>query len=39
MNIDANTVRQALEQAGREISSDYELASLLIEFGRSARHQ
>jgi uncharacterized protein YukE len=33
MNIDANTVRQALEQAGREISSDYELASLLIESG------
>ena len=33
MNIDANTVRQALDQAGREISSDYELASLLIESG------
>ena len=33
MNIDANTVRQALEQAGREVSSDYELASLLIESG------
>ena len=39
MNIDANTVRQALEQAGREISSDYELASLLIESGRWPRHQ
>ena len=33
MNLDPNTVRQALEQAGREISSDYELASLLIESG------
>ena len=38
MNIDANTVRQALEQAGREISSDYELASLLIDSGRAAPH-
>jgi hypothetical protein len=32
-NIDANTVRQALEQAGREINSDYELATLLIDSG------
>ena len=28
--LDAGTVRQALEQAGREIESDFELASLLI---------
>jgi beta-lactamase regulating signal transducer with metallopeptidase domain len=33
LNVDANAVRQALEQAGREIESDYELASLLIESG------
>ena len=33
MNIEPNTARQALEQSGREISSDYELASLLIESG------
>ncbi len=29
-SLDANTVRQAFAQAGREIDSDYELASLLI---------
>ena len=39
MNIDPNTARQALEQAGREISSDYELASLLIESGDRPRHR
>ena len=33
MNIDANTVRTVLTQAGKEIDSDYELASLLIEGG------
>jgi hypothetical protein len=33
MNIDAKTVRTALEQAGREIESDYELATLLIDGG------
>jgi hypothetical protein len=32
--IDAATVRQALEQAGRQIESDYELASLLISSDR-----
>ena len=32
--LDAATVRQALEQAGRQIDSDYELASLLISSDR-----
>ena len=32
--LDAATVRQALEQAGRQIESDYELASLLISSDR-----
>ena len=32
--LDSATVRQALEQAGREIDSDYELASLLISSDR-----
>ena len=31
MPLDAATVRQALAQAGREIDSDFELASLLID--------
>ena len=30
-SLDAATVRQVLEQAGREIDSDFELASLLVE--------
>lgn len=32
--LDADTVRQALEQAGRQIDSDFELASVLLEVAK-----